>query len=238
MNRQRQSQHAGLAANPSPTLAEQGYNQLKQQILSATLEPGQPLRLERLRTSLGIGYTPLREALMRLSSEGFVDMEGQRGFRVAPISLQSFADITNARVSIEALALTRALEVGDDNWEASIVANFHRLSRRTAIDPETGLISAEWDSAHRDFHYSLISGCDNEWLKHFWQILFDQAFRYRQLAVTRGYQYRDDLSEHKNLMEQVLDHNLSGLLQASEAHIRGTYDVVLKVLANSEQQTH
>ena len=55
---------------------------------------------------------------------------------------------------------------------------------------------------------------------------------------TSGYQYRDDLSEHRNLMEQVLDHNLSGLLQASEAHIRGTYDVVLKVLANSEQQTH
>ncbi|MCQ9618276.1 FCD domain-containing protein [Paenalcaligenes niemegkensis] len=173
----------------------------------------------------------MREALMRLSSEGFVDMEGQRGFRVSPITLSTFREITDARVALEALALTRALEVGTDDWEASIVANFHRLSRRTAIDPVTGLISADWDIAHREFHYSLISGCDNQWLKSFWEILFDQAYRYRQIAVTRGFLYRDDLVEHRALMEQVLERNLPGSLAASQAHITSTYEVVLKVLA-------
>ena len=142
MNRQQQIATAvNTTTGHALTLAEQGYTEIKRQILSALLEPGSPLRLERLKTSLGIGYTPLREALMRLSSEGFVDMEGQRGFKVAPISLHSLGDITRARISLEALTLTGALEVGDDDWEATIVGNFHRLSRRSAIDTDTGLIS-------------------------------------------------------------------------------------------------
>lgn len=237
MNRSATNPGRAKSANtnsPSQTLAEIGYTQIKKLIVDATLEPGSPLRLERLKNSLGIGYTPLREALMRLSSEGFVDIEGQRGFRVTPVGMDTLKDITDARVSIEALALSRALQVGTDEWEAAIVANFHRLSRRPAIDPDTGLISAEWDTLHRAFHQSLIDGCDNEWLKHFWEILFDQAYRYRQIAVTRGYAYRDDLAEHQRLMDKALDRDVDGALAASKDHIESTYNVVLKILAEND----
>src|SRR5699024_1366092 len=114
---------------------------------------------------------------MRLSSEGFVTAEGQRGFKVAPISLEEFKEITAARVAIEELLLKEALVNGDENWEALIVGNYHRLSRRERIDPETKLVTAEWDNAHKQFHSSLIDASANSWLKHFWEILFDQAYR-------------------------------------------------------------
>src|SRR5690625_1598806 len=91
------------------TLAEQAYTKLKHKILSVKLTPGSQLRLIVLKEDLGVGYTPLREALMRLSSEGFVTAEGQRGFKVAPISLEEFKEITDARVAIEELLLKEAL---------------------------------------------------------------------------------------------------------------------------------
>src|SRR3546814_8817745 len=76
---------------------------------SDLLQPGEPLRLERLKQDLKIGFTPLREALMRLSSEGLVLAEEQRGFRVAPATLADLEDIMTSRAEIEALALQRAI---------------------------------------------------------------------------------------------------------------------------------
>src|SRR3546814_20639188 len=64
------------------TLAEAAFIELRRQLLSGALQPGEPLRLERLKQDLKIGFTPLREALMLLSSEG-IDrkgvVEGKRG---------------------------------------------------------------------------------------------------------------------------------------------------------------
>src|SRR3546814_17788514 len=76
---------------------------------------------------LKIGFTPLREALMRLSSEGLVLAEEQRGFRVAPATLADLEDIMTSRAEIEALALQRAIRLGGDDWEARIVAAFHQI---------------------------------------------------------------------------------------------------------------
>lgn len=218
-------------AGGGQTLAEAAFLQLRQQLLSATLAPGAPLRLEKLKQDLGIGFTPLREALMRLTSEGLVEAEEQRGFRVAAATLADLEDIMRTRADIEALALTRAIEIGDHDWEALIVAAFHRMSRKKAIDAETGLISAEWDEAHRAFHLSLIEACDSRWLKRFWTTLFDQAQRYRQIAVTRGTPYRSDLAEHQRLMEATLARDLPAALRASRAHIESTRDVVCKIVA-------
>lgn len=219
----------------SPTLAETAYVALKQQIIAGTLEPGSPLRLEALKTTFGLGFTPLREALTRLTSEGFVEINGLRGFRVAPVTLQKLEDTMQRRIEIEALAVTRALERGNEDWEARIIANFHRLSRRPRIDPETNLISSAWDSAHHSFHYSIVEGCDSPWLLHFWQLLFDQSHRYRQVAVTRGMPYRDDHQEHQELVDALLDRDLKRVLTASRKHIDSTYKVVLKVLPDLTQ---
>src|SRR3546814_369960 len=100
------------------TLAEAAFIELRRQLLSGALQPGEPLRLERLKQDLKIGFTPLREALMRLSSEGLVLAEEQRGFRVAPATLADLEDIMTSRAEIEALALQRAIRLGGDDWRS------------------------------------------------------------------------------------------------------------------------
>jgi hypothetical protein len=55
--------------------------------------------------------------------------EGQRGFSVTPVSLGELKDLTSMRQRIEAMALTDAIANGDADWEAAIMAAYHRLAR-------------------------------------------------------------------------------------------------------------
>jgi GntR family carbon starvation induced transcriptional regulator len=222
-------------SNGVRTLGEAAFVELRRRLIDGTLPPGEPLRLERLKVEFGVGFTPLREALMRLSSDGLVQVQGLRGFRAAAISLEDLDDVMLTRGRIEALALEDAIARGDEDWEAAIVGAFHRMSRRNAIDPLSGLVAEDWAEAHQTFHFSLIAACKSRWIKRFWQTLFDQARRYRQLAVLKGSPYRDDLAEHRHLMEAVLARDLTAARAASREHIESTTMVVRRLLSELRQ---
>jgi DNA-binding GntR family transcriptional regulator len=225
-----QVENSGKPGNGSQKLAEVAFDALRRQLLTGALEPGAPLRLERLKRELGIGFTPLREALMRLSSEGLVEVEDIRGFRAAPATLADMEDIMLSRAHVEAKALEQSILLGDVDWEAEIVGNYHRMSRHDPRDSLTGLVSEEWGRAHRDFHLSLISACNSRWLLRFWQILFDQAQRYRHLSVVQGAQYRDDTTEHRAIMDAALNRDLEQAIEASRSHIQSTCAVLRRLM--------
>ena len=116
------------ARNGKPaTFAEQAFNLLHADILKAKLRPGEKMHVERLRETYGLGATPLREALSKLSSLDLVTAEGQRGFRVAPVSMANLLDITKTRAWIEGIALRAAIAGGDRSWEAEILAACDRI---------------------------------------------------------------------------------------------------------------
>src|SRR5215470_14269303 len=94
------------------TFAEQAFNLLHADILKAKLRPGEKMQVERLRETYGVGATPLREALSKLSSLDLVTAEGQRGFRVAPVSIENLLDVTKTRAWIESVALRVAVASG------------------------------------------------------------------------------------------------------------------------------
>ena len=82
------------------TLTDRAYQLLRNDIIHGVLAPGSKLRIEQLKQSYQVGATPLREALYRLTADGFVAVQGQRGFRVADMSLEELEDITNLRVAL------------------------------------------------------------------------------------------------------------------------------------------
>jgi DNA-binding GntR family transcriptional regulator len=214
------------------TLTTGTFARLREDLLIGRFRPGQKLRMEELRELYAVGFSPIREALMRLASEGLVVAEDRRGFRAAPISVRDLTDVTFARQQIEALALRDALEHGGDAWEGEIVAAFYRLSKVPSRNRETGGINLEWASRHHAFHYSLISAAQNRWLLRFWSILYDQGDRYRWLAA--GAAPAGRLGEHRQLMEAALARDIDRLLVLSRDHIDRTATLVAKHLAGIE----
>ena len=128
-------------SNPEPkTLVESAYRNLHRDIIEGILPPGAKLRVEHLKDNYGVGAGTLREALSLLISDSLVVTQGQRGFRVAPVSLEDFEDITNMRVMLESEALRQAIALGDEVWEGDLLAAFHLL--------EPSHAKPSWDTLH------------------------------------------------------------------------------------------
>src|SRR5690606_14667045 len=103
---------AGQGATGAGTMASTLFHRLRREIVSGELAPGLKLRIRDLTERYGVGATPVREALSRLVSTGFVTSIDQRGFRVSPISLEDLLDITESRQVVEGEAFRRSIERG------------------------------------------------------------------------------------------------------------------------------
>jgi GntR family carbon starvation induced transcriptional regulator len=215
-----------------PSLSAQVFERLRSDIIGCRLQPDARLRLEELRERYGAGASPIREALMRLEVEGLVVLEQNRGFRVSPISRAHLVDLSANRIEIEGLALTWAIERGGVAWEAEILGAFHRLSRQGKSEHGAPTRIAEaWKREHRGFHRALVMGSGSPMLISICEALFDQGERYVALSIARRAEPRDDVAEHKRIMEAVLARDLDGTLAANRDHIERTTE---KVLASIE----
>jgi len=110
----------------SRTLIEGAHAQLRDDIIEGLLAPGEKLRVEHLKTHYQVGAGTLREAVTRLVSDALVVAEGQRGFRVAPMTLEDFLDLTQLRLRIELEALRQTIRHGDAAWRARLATRLRR----------------------------------------------------------------------------------------------------------------
>lgn len=208
------------------------YRQLRSDIINCVLMPDERLRFEALRSRYGVGISTLREALSHLVSDGLVQTEAGRGFRVAPVSVEDLMDITEWRVEFEVRAITQSIQFGDDAWEAEVVTSFHLFSllEMPARQAPAELLR-EWGERHRRFHDSLVSACRSPWLLHFRSVLFDQARRYQVLSMSSREARVVRKDEHPLLMKAVLERNVERSAQLVEQHIRRTTDFVLREMS-------
>jgi DNA-binding GntR family transcriptional regulator len=209
-------------------LTQSAFEQLRADILSCRLLPGSKLKIQELCSRYAVGLGAIREALSRLTSEGLVVAEPQRGFRAAPISPEDLTDLTRVRVEIDSLCLRKAIENGDVDWEARLVAAFHRLSRtpeRVAGDPTRS--SEEWAEAHAAFHSALVDGCGSPWLMRLHGQLYDQSERYRRLSVSVAPRRRDIGDEHQKILDAVLARDADKAVKLLTQHLGATTAILL-----------
>jgi NAD(P)-dependent dehydrogenase (short-subunit alcohol dehydrogenase family) len=102
-----------LTNTPSAeTVGESAYRRIRADIIFGVLLPGQKLKLEKISEIYGTSISTLRELLNRMSSEGLIVVEGQRGFEVAPVPAQDFRQIAALRLLLENHAMAQSFEAG------------------------------------------------------------------------------------------------------------------------------
>ncbi|HWK67281.1 MAG TPA: GntR family transcriptional regulator [Rhizobiaceae bacterium] len=211
--------HDGFA-----TQSEAAYAAIREHILGGTLKAGKKLLLGDMRAQYGFGASPLREALSRLAADRLVTARGQRGYWVADISAEEFADITNMRLLLEPEALGRSIANATLDWESRVVAAFHRLSRvESTLDVDPERLSGEWERENRAFHLALIDNCGSPWLSRFVATLSEQSERYRRQAVARQAVPKEVLlREHKAIFDAALDRNAGLATELLKVHIKNS----------------
>jgi DNA-binding GntR family transcriptional regulator len=227
------------AAGRFGSRTEDAHASLRAGILAGRYRPGGRMRILELATGLGVSHTVIREALSRLSADGLVIAEAQRGFSVAPVSAKELADLTDVRVSIERDALMRSIERGDIAWESRIVAGAHALTRTAERAPgDAARLSDDWSRQHDVYHAALVSACDSEVLLRIRAALFEQSERYRRLSVPLAEGERNVEGEHRELTDAVLARDRDRAARVLESHLRATTNVLLKaVFSNLTQES-
>ncbi|MDR6819763.1 DNA-binding GntR family transcriptional regulator [Neorhizobium sp. 2083] len=185
------------------TVAESSYRRIRADIIFGRLAPAQKLKLESLKETYGTSVSTLREILNRLSSEGLVLAEGQRGFEVSPISAVDLREIAALRLLLETHALEQSFQRGDVEWEARLVSAHYKLSRMERVMATGDTSQAEdWKRYDWEFHQALISACGSKLLMDTHSVVFDKYLRYQMVALS----YRGEIAakEHQKLLDAAL----------------------------------
>jgi DNA-binding GntR family transcriptional regulator len=224
--------------NQEVPLGEQAYQALKRSLIRCEFEPGQRLRVEELQQRYGLSSTPLREALNRLVEQGLVKALEHRGFRVAPISVDTIRDLTRVRLLIETEALRDAMAHGDDQWETGIVGAFHGLSVvEKRLPPGPAVLDDNWSERHRAFHLATYAACSSPLLREMVEVLFDHAERFRRFSARNRKTTRPKSTEHQDILDAVVARDQERAVSLLQAHIKATERNVTESLQEMQPAT-
>lgn len=217
-------------SEPEAVLVSQDVlSRLKGDILDGRYAPGARLRFADLQGTYRASIGTLREALSHLLPEGLVELDANRGFRVAPISAEDLRDVSSLHVEFERRAIVEAVKHGDDAWEAGLILAFHRLAKIERLPKdERKQRSSEWLAAHRGYHAALVAACHSRWLLRLRTQLYDHMERYRLISQRHRPLGPAKRAEHEAIKDAALARKaeLAGELLA--AHLRETTETVLR----------
>lgn len=230
------------------------FEELRADILNGSFRPGQPLRVAALSKRYGVSATPLREALSRLAEKQMVVAAANRGWRVAPVSLAEFEDISIARLTIETALLEDAIERGGLDWESRIVGAHYQLTQTPPpLGGESTLADRKnWIAAHNAFHDALLAAARSCWLKDFYAQTVEQLQRHHQAVLFHTSELQTgvlhvaeaqsllktalSIERHTQLMNPVLARDKNAARIELAAHIETTL-VIYRAIVRAGQKT-
>jgi DNA-binding GntR family transcriptional regulator len=218
----KKTEAADRASPANETQATTLYRALKGDIIRGSLAPRQWLRIDFLRKRYGAGATPLREALNRLSTEGFVEQKDQRGFAVTDVNESDLDELIFTRCALNEVMLPNVIKNGDKAWEERVVLAHYHLSKTPPFGSD-GSMNESYLVRHREFHLSLLAPCGSRWLLELSEKLFDLTQRYQHLALRQDVVgSRDVASEHQEMVKAILSRDLRKSIRLLNEHVRTT----------------
>jgi len=182
----------------APSAATRVYQHLKRAILERIHADGALLSEAEIAAEVGVSRTPVREALLRLESEGLVALYPKRGVLVRPVSAAEIEDVIDARRLVEVHAAQRA-------WDrrATLVGTLEPLLDAMRSARESGDVVALM-TADRAFHATVVDGGGNAILSELYQRLRDRQMRIG-IAAMRVEPQRVDraVADHTRLLDAL-----------------------------------
>src|SRR5690242_8271172 len=211
---------AGPAAYRSK--ADVAYDQLRAAILAGDLPAGTALKQEQLALDLGVSTTPLREALRRLESEGFVNMPPHRDAVVAPLDADELLALYEVREELDSLAAGLAAERYDDA-DAEAMAE---AAARLGDDGRDPVV------ANRALHASIYRASHNPVLIAQLDSLWDRSDRYR-IAIRGIARHPEVIESHRAIVATVLSRDANAAAAKMRVHISDARRSAEEAIASS-----
>jgi DNA-binding GntR family transcriptional regulator len=214
-----------LRVRKPPPLSEIAYDKIKFLIITLQLEPGSPVVLEHLVSQLGVSRTPIRDAIVRLQGDGFIEVDGDSGSIVAPITPSRIVELFQVREPLECLAVRLATP----QIEEAVLRDLSILFDGVESDIQSGEYE-RYFSSDTTFHQAIVEAANNRWLRRMLQPLSEHAYRIRQLAKSRrGPHIYSSHQEHCRILAAMRERDGEGAEGLMAAHIRGTAERIVRL---------
>jgi len=212
--------------NGDVSLAEQAYQDLKNQILKNKLPPGYQALEQDFTQLLGMSRTPVREALIRLENEGLVELLPRRGARVLPVSPADMKEIYELLTNLEPHAAAGLAEYGVDPDDLAILDEATTTMERAIKERHLD----EWAEADDRFHRSLIDLCGNRRLADFVKTLYDQAHRARLVTLYLRKLPVASTRDHRKIVNAIANGDAAATRRIFKAHRERAAKELLEIL--------
>jgi DNA-binding GntR family transcriptional regulator len=188
-------------------------------IVGLELAPGELLREDELQSHLGIGRTPIREALQRLTRDQFVTVIPRRGTLVAPIAVDELSTLYETRAVMEPFAARLACRRGTARHWAEM-AELIEQSLRPGVAPDALL------AVDRRCHEIIWDAAGNRFLTDTLDNLYAHSDRVWHMYLADVADTRHAVDEHIEILELLRSGDADACAAAVEAHVRSFDDQV------------
>jgi DNA-binding GntR family transcriptional regulator len=180
------------------------------------------LREERIAERLGMSRTPIREALLRLHVERFVDRHPEGGFRATVPSAQTMKELYEVRSALELFALRRVRNgpAHDRDTLTELRDEWHLIN----TDPQT--LDAEFVLLDEDFHGRLAESSGNHQLSEELRSISERIRSVRTHDFITPGRIHATVEQHLAILDAVLDRKIGRAASLLEAHIGESRSVV------------
>lgn len=203
---------AGHAGGSGASLGDQAYQRLRGMIVRLDFAPGDVLREDELRVRMGLGRTPIREALQRLEREHFVTVIPRRGMYVSGIDVSELSMLFETRAVLEPYAARLAALRGTaDDWSAMSVA----LGRTADGDVD----KIEHLAIDRTCHEIMWTAAGNRFLLDTLDMLYAQSDRLWHLYLADVADMQHAVDEHAAILEALRAGDADRSATLVEAHV-------------------
>lgn len=204
--------------------SERAYLLIRDQIVTLQLAPGSVIEESRLREQLGLGRTPIREALQRLAHENLVSFVPHRGTFVCDINLTDLHRLTEVRIELEGYAARLAAERATTRDRARMESLMAELGAIDEVDVH-GLMRLD-----QQIHRQVYQATRNSFLQSMLEENFNLSLRIWFLALDRGVRLKAAVEEHRQLLAAIVAHDGDRASMVMRQHVSGFEQAIRKVL--------
>ena len=211
-----------MSMTTAPTSqADKAYETLRDLLITLEIKPGAPIGEDELIERLGLGRTPIREAVKRLESERLIAIYPRRGTFATEVNLADLGLISDVREVLEGHGAARAAEHATDTERKHLGALARRLNTKVSF--------AQQMSLDTQVHRAIYAAAHNPFLEDVLTQHHNLAMRIWNLFVSRidagGY-----VGEHSDLLDAIVDGDAKLARRRARAHVRNFENAIRAVI--------
>ena len=213
---------ATASAAAEPSLSERAYRTLRDMIVTLEIPPGSPIHEERLGKSIGVGRTPVREAIKRLASEDLVAIYPRRGTFTSEINTTDHGLIAEVRRHLEGQAARSAAARASSSQRAELA----ELAARTDERPD----DVSMMRLDTEIHRAIYRCTHNRYLEATLNHYYNLTLRIWYLFLPRLGNMSEHLAEHEHLLRAITEGDGDRAARIATSHVDHFENAVFEAL--------